>query len=161
MLSSEEGIGGTGMQFLEEEILEITETTWQSMLALDIRPRALPALMGPVEGYFTAKVDISGAWTGAVLLHGSRQLAAAAVIFSHEPGGGSEQDSLDAMYELTNIIGGNIKSLLPEPCQLSLPSVEGTTDEHLWVPGMERMSELVFDCQDQPLFVSVWKRQDG
>ncbi len=149
------------MQFLEEEILEITEATWQSMLGLAIGPRALPATMGPVDGYFTGKVEISGAWTGAVLLHGSRQLAAAAaaVIFSHEADGGPEQDSMDAMYELTNIIGGNIKSLLPEPCQLSIPTVEASTDEHLRVLGMERMSELVFDCQDQPLFVSVWQRQ--
>ena len=66
------------MQFLEEEILEITETTWQSMLGLDIQPRALPSSMGPVEGYYTGKIEISGAWTGAVLLHGSRQLAAEA-----------------------------------------------------------------------------------
>lgn len=149
------------MQFLEEKFLEITETAGQSMLGLDIGPRALPATMGPVEGYFTGKVEISGAWTGAVLLNGSRQLAkaAAAVIFAHEPGGGPEQDSLDAMYELTNIIGGNIKSLLPEPCQLSIPSVEAVTDEHLTILGMVRMSELLFDCQDQPLFVSVWQRQ--
>jgi len=160
MLSSEKGIGGARMQFLEEEILEITETTWQAMLGLDIYLRALPASMGQVDGYFTGKVEISGAWAGAVLLHGSRQLAAAAaaVIFSHEPGGGPEQDSMDAMYELTNIIGGNIKSLLPEPCVLSLPSVEATTEEHLEILGMERMSELLFDCQDQPLFVSVWQR---
>ncbi len=149
------------MQFLEEEILEITEATWQSMLGLDISPRALPATMGAVEGYFTGKVEISGAWTGAVLLHGSRQLAqaAAAVIFSHGAGEGSEQDSLDAMYELTNIIGGNIKSLLPVPCQLSRPTVVATTDDHLQILGMERMNELVFDCQGEPLFVSVWQQQ--
>ncbi len=149
------------MQFLEEEILEITETTWQSLLGLDIHPRALPATMGPAEGHLTGKVEISGAWTGAVLLHGSRDLAAAAaaVIFATEAGAGSEQDSFDAMYELTNIIGGNIKSLLPEPCQLSLPCVEATTDEHLQILGMEKVSELVFDCQGQPLFVSVWQQQ--
>ncbi len=149
------------MQFLEEEILEITEATWQSILGLDIRPRALPASMGPVAGYLTGKVEISGAWTGAVLLHGSRELAAAAaaVIFSTEPDAGTDQDSVDAMYELTNIIGGNIKSLLPEPCQLSIPCVESTTDDHLKISGMKRMSELVFDCQEQPLFVSVWQRQ--
>ncbi len=161
MLPRKEGIGGTRMQFLEEEILEITETTWQSMLGLEIHPRALPVSIGPVEGNLTGKVEISGAWTGVVLLHGSHELAAeaAAVIFSTEAGGGTAQDSLDAMYELTNIIGGNIKSLLPEPCQLSLPSVEQTTDAHLQVLGMEKVSELVFDCQDQPLFVSVWQQQ--
>jgi len=147
------------MQFLEEEILEITGTTWQAMLGLDIHPRALSAFMGQVDGYFTGKVEISGAWTGAVLLHGSRQLAAAAGIFSPEPGGGPEQDSMDTMYELTNIIGGNIKSLLPEPCVSSLPRVETTTEEHLEILGIQRMSELLFDCQDQPLFVSVWQRQ--
>jgi hypothetical protein len=43
------------MQFLVEDILEIPETTWQSMLGLDIHPRALPASMGPEEGYFTGK----------------------------------------------------------------------------------------------------------
>ena len=149
------------MQFLEEEILEITETTWQSMLGLDIHPRALPASMGPAEGHLTGKVEISGAWTGAVLLHGSHELAAAAaaVIFATEPGAETKQDSFDAMYELTNIIGGNIKSLLPEPCQLSLPCVETTTDAHVKISGMEKVSELVFDCQEQPLFVSVWQRQ--
>jgi len=148
------------MQFLEKEILEITETTWASMLGLDIRPREFTAGMGSVEEYLTGKIEITGAWTGAVLLHGSRELAAAAaaIIFSHELGGGTEQDSLDAMYELTNIIGGNIKSLLPEPCDLSLPSVEATTEDHLQLLGLEQISELVFDCQTQPLFVSVWKK---
>ena len=28
------------MQFLEEEILEITETTWSAMMGLDILPNA-------------------------------------------------------------------------------------------------------------------------
>jgi hypothetical protein len=55
MLSSEEKIGEMHMQFLVEDILEIPETTWQSMLGLDIHPRALPASMGPEEGYFTGK----------------------------------------------------------------------------------------------------------
>lgn len=48
------------------------------MLGLDLSPRVLPATMGPVEGSFTGKVEISGALTGTVLLHGSRQLAGAA-----------------------------------------------------------------------------------
>jgi hypothetical protein len=111
------------MQFLEEEILEIPETTWQSMVGLDIHPRALPASMGHDEGSFRGKVDLSGAWRGAVLLHGSRQLARAeaAVIFSHEPGGGPEQGFLDAMYELRSPICGNIKPLVSEPCSRLFP----------------------------------------
>ncbi len=151
------------MQFLEEEILEITEATWQSILGLDIRPRTLPASIDVTEGSLIGKVEVSGAWNGAVVLLGSRKLAqaAAAVIFAHESGEATDQDAVDAMYELTNIIGGNIKSLLPEPCQLSLPSVETMNDAEVQMPEMERVSEFMFDCQNEPLLVSVWKRQDG
>lgn len=161
MLSSEEGIRGTPTQFLEEEILEITEPTWQAMLGLDIYPRTVPASMGLVDGYFTGKVEISGAWTGAELLHGSRHIGPSCSrgVFSHEADGVSEQDFLDAKYELTIIMDGSIASLLPEPWQLSLVTVEAKTKEHFQILGMERMSELVFDCQDQPLFVSVWQCQ--
>lgn len=84
-------------------------------------------------------LDISGAWRGAVLLHGSRQLAqaVAAVIYSDEPGGGHEQGSLDAMYELTNSIGGNFRFPCPGPCQHSLPTVESTKDSQLPILGMQ------------------------
>jgi len=95
-----------------------------------------------------------------VLLHGAEPLIreAAGVIFGFKEGEVSHQDQLDAMYELTNIIGGNIKSLLPEPCQLDLPKVQTTTPEMLEVAGAERVSDLVFDCQGQPMYVSVWKK---
>ncbi|MGD9849800.1 MAG: chemotaxis protein CheX [Nitrospirales bacterium] len=150
------------MQFLEQEILEITETTWQAMLGLDIHLRPLPAVLNPHEDFLTGRVEISGAWNGVVLLHGSSQLtrSAAAMIFANGMLDVTSQDLMDAMYELTNIIGGNIKALLPEPSQLSLPCVHGTTPEIVAVPGAEQVSDLVFDCQGQPLFVSVWKRID-
>ena len=43
------------------------------------------------------------------------------------------EDLLDAVGELGNIIGGNVKSLLLRSCRLSLPSAEivaGATDPH-------------------------------
>lgn len=150
------------MQFLEQEISEITETTWQAMLGLDIHPHSGEAVLQPTQGFLTGRVEISGAWNGVVLLHGSSQLAesAASMIFANGAPGVTEQDKLDAMYELTNIIGGNIKSLLPESSHLSLPSVEFTAPDRLTVSGATHMSELVFDCQGQPLFVNVWKYAD-
>lgn len=150
------------MQFLEQEILEITETTWQAMVGLDIRPKTLPGIVEPMEEFLTGRVEISGAWNGAILLHGSSQLAgsAASVIFAHGGMDVTRQEALDAMYELTNIIGANIKSLLPEPSRLSLPLVEPTTPGSLHVEGARRVSELLFDCQRQPLFVTVWQKQD-
>ena len=148
------------MQFLEQEIFEIAEATWQSIVGMQVSSGAGVATMPSPEGFLTGSVEISGAWNGVVLMHGAEPLIrnAAAVIFGSNASEVSHQDQLDAMYELTNIIGGNIKSLLPEPCQLALPKVESTTPELLEVAGAERLSDLVFDCQGQPIYVSVWKK---
>jgi chemotaxis protein CheX len=148
------------VQFLEQEILEITEMTWQAMLGLEIQACALPPTIDLAEEFWTGNVEISGAWNGLVVLHGSWQLAnaAACVIFGNGRSEVTAQDRSDAMYELTNVIAGNIKSLLPGPCQLALPRVMLTTLKSWDVPHAECVSELVFDCQDQPLYVSLWKR---
>jgi chemotaxis protein CheX len=149
------------VQFLEQEILEITETTWQAMLGLDLQAGTLPANIDWAHGFWTGKVEIFGAWNGVVLLHGSEQLthSAAAVIFASGHSEITDQDRKDAMHELTNVIAGNIKSLLPGSCQLSLPQVMQTTPDGLNVAHAERVSALVFDCQAQPLLVSLWKRE--
>lgn len=148
------------MQFLEQEIFEITEMTWQAMLGLDIQARTLPLTFDLAGEFWTGKVEISGAWNGVMVLHGSGQLAhsAASVIFANDCSEVSAQERSDAMYELTNVIAGNIKSLLPGTCQLALPQVMLTNLESLEVAHADCVSELVFTCQDQPLSVSLWKR---
>ena len=78
--------GGTGLptvKFLEKEIFEMTETTCQALLGFVLQPSTVPAAIDLAGGFCTGKVEISGAWNGVVLLHGSGQLArcAASVIF--------------------------------------------------------------------------------
>lgn len=148
------------MQFLQEEIMEITETTWSAMLGLDIQSK--DGIMFPFQDEITliGMVDISGAWKGQVCLYGTDTLsqAVAAKIFSKPFEKVQAQDQVDAIYELTNIIAGNIKACLPEPSHLSLPTVrvheEG--DEHL--KGCNKVSELVFECEHQLLLIRVWKQ---
>ena len=48
---------------------------------------------------------------------------AAAALLGVELDDVTTEDVTDALGELANIIGGNVKSLLPEPCALSLPHV--------------------------------------
>lgn len=148
------------MQFLEEERVEITETTWGAMMGLDIRPD--PAYSGSTPSdILMGQVGISGAWDGEVRLHGTQALAksAAAKIFALEQDAVQTQDQVDAVYELTNIIAGNIKSLLPEPCQLSLPTVMSESEWDETVNGSDKVSELIFECEGQPLLVTVWKQR--
>jgi CheY-specific phosphatase CheX len=148
--------------FLEQEIIEMTEEAWHAMVGLDLNPADHPARIEPGEGFLTGKVEVEGNWDGVIQLHASFQLAktAAIVIFGYEAEDVTEQDTLDALYELTNIIGGNIVSRLPGICRLSLPCVERTRNRHLRVSGAEPVCEVDFVCCGQPLFVMVWKRRD-
>ena len=73
-----------------------------------------------------ATVAISGAWDGRVLLCFSppaARRAAAALLGVEEADEVGDVDVADAVGELANIIGGSVKSLMPQPTVLSLPAV--------------------------------------
>ena len=149
------------MQFLEEEILEITEATWGAMMGLDIFPNATFPEPSGDENILIGQVNISGGWDGQVRLHATAALgrATSAKMFQMDPDIIQAQDQIDAIYELTNIIGGNIKSLLPEPCKLSLPTVQLGSEWTPHVDGADQVSELAFECEGHPLLVTVWKQR--
>jgi chemotaxis protein CheX len=70
-------------------------------------------------------VHISGTFNGFVSVVCRQSLARkiGEILFKHPGAALSYQEMQDAMRELTNMIGGNIKGLLPEPSSLSLPVV--------------------------------------
>ncbi len=70
-----------------------------------------------------------------------------------------EEEIQDAIGELANMTGGNIKSLLPEPCYLSLPAV-AITDHGFRVPGSELVTQINFACDDNLFMVSLLKRRE-
>jgi hypothetical protein len=73
-----------------------------------------------------ATVSIRGAWHGAVLVRLAPELALRFTreLLQIEPGSSDDPDVTDVVKELANMIGGNLKGLLPEPCTLSLPSLD-------------------------------------
>ncbi len=83
--------------------------------------------------------------------------AAAEAMFDADPGSLSEQEVSDALGELTNMVGGNIKSLVPAPSKLSLPSVSEDVNYTVRVPGAVLLSRVALLCSDAPVLVSVWK----
>ncbi|WP_254508734.1 chemotaxis protein CheX [Anatilimnocola floriformis] len=72
-----------------------------------------------------ATIRIDGAWSGSVALVFSAELArnAACRMLKLSPDEVTDADELEVAAELANMIGGNLKSLLPSPSQLSLPVV--------------------------------------
>jgi chemotaxis protein CheX len=81
-----------------------------------------------------ATVSVRGMWEGAVTLGCTSACArtVAGLMFGAEAGELSADDIADATGELVNIVGGNVKSLMPGPSRLSLPLVSlhgGGADE--------------------------------
>lgn len=143
------------MQYLEGEIRQITEWVWSSILERELQcePAATSSL--PRAGSLLSTVEIQGDWEGAVALQCSPQLAhqLAASMFNLESQETSTSDTYDALGELTNMIGGNIKALLPAPAQLSLPKVAEGQDLTAELLGSTVLSQVSFADQGEPFHV--------
>ena len=64
----------------------------------------------------------------------------------------------DALGEMTNIIGGTIKSFLPEPSCLSLPAVAEGMDCYFRVIGSRLVAQHCYSLQGEPFQVTVVER---
>jgi chemotaxis protein CheX len=71
-------------------------------------------------------------------------------MLGREPQG--EAELVDAIGEIANMTGGNVKALLPGPSVLSLPEVAAGTAAA--VPGRP-VSRLAFAVDSSPLVVAV------
>ncbi len=143
-----------------EEISSIAQEVWESLLGMPLLPHPLgpdaPALQGQS---MTGCVSVSGAWNGSVFLQCDLEVAAALAesMFAADPGTLGEDEVSDALGELTNMVGGNIKSLLPAPSRLSVPSIAQGESYSVRVPGAVLLHRVVLVCAPGPVHISVWK----
>jgi chemotaxis protein CheX len=139
-----------------DDLEVITREVWTSFLDGD--PTGLvQGGDGPQGERVTGCVHLSGAYTGSLMLHCSAPAArdAAAAFFSMQPGDVTSAEIIDAIGELANMVGGNVKSMLPGPSVLSLPAdVQG----QLAVPGAQLEREVRLVWRSEPLGVSLWQQ---
>jgi chemotaxis protein CheX len=141
----------------EEDLATIAEQVWSSYLdPEEIAPLLpFPAPQQLVE--VSASVSVTGAWRGHVVLSCSSTAAknAAAALLGVEFEEVTAEDIADALGEVVNIIGGNVKSLLPEPSALSLPHVLlGRVDVEHW-PSVTKICQLNGSWQDEMVSITV------
>jgi chemotaxis protein CheX len=145
-----------------EDLFEITQMVWESFLnptgdelAGQLRPPSATTATDEVS----AAVAVTGAWQGHIVV--SCSMAAAreisALLLEIPLPEVSESDVADALGELANIIGGNVKGLLPRPCALSLPYLVVAASEHVRWPSATVESRLLADWHDEPIVVTVLK----
>jgi CheY-specific phosphatase CheX len=145
------------MQFAEREIVALTEDIWLEILGLPTHP-----VDGCAAGYlkgrtFDGIINITGDWQGAVAVQVPKPLASrvAQILFGLGDEAPSLEDMQDALGEITNMTGGNIKALMPGECHLSLPAVVEGADYTVRIPGTTIITRVVFDCGGAPAVVSL------
>ena len=105
-----------------------------------------------------SSVSITGSWTGHVVYASSTAAArrAAAAFLAMEMEEVSEEDVSDVLGELANIVGGNVKAMLPPGAFLSLPQVILAPESTARYPNAERISGVYGMWDDQPVSISMW-----
>jgi chemotaxis protein CheX len=108
-----------------DDLWGIAEMVWASYLD---PVGEHPLMSGPVvQGTddVAGMVSISGAWEGRVVVTFTPAASrhAAAALLGAGPDEMTRDDVEDSVGELVNIVGGSVKSLMPQPTVLSLPEV--------------------------------------
>ena len=110
-----------------DSVRAIADDVWLAMVGED---EVLLPLPGPApEHPVSAWVEVVGPWNGVVVLTCDRATAeelTRCVLRANPPEHVQDEDVEDAFGELANVLGGNVKSLLPGPSALGLPEVGPT-----------------------------------
>lgn len=114
------------------DVLTLLEEVWESFVGADepLLPRSLtpghPETRhhAPEAGaWWSASITITGTWSGTVTIELPATAAEAVTRRMLAVDLAGPDDVADAIGELVNMVGGNIKAALPDPTSLSLPVV--------------------------------------
>lgn len=145
-----------------EDVLSVAEDVWMALLGEDepLLPRAVAA-GAPFEalGVWSAAISVSGGWHGVVTVEldeGVARRLTARMLAIPTVEEVQDSDVADAVGELVNMVGGNVKSLMPGPSALSLPSV--AAGRAAFASDVREASRLDLAWRGAPVRISVHVR---
>lgn len=144
------------MSVCNSDIFAITQNVLETMVNIGVSEGDAPRPCSQTER-MTGCVQISGAWRGAVVLQTNEGFVrrAACEMFRIPDSQVSDADMQDTLAEITNMIGGHIKSQVPSPSFLSLPSVTTGQDFNFRLAGAEIVGEMPMSSHEEPLTVLI------
>jgi len=127
----------------DSQIGEIVQSIFSTMLNIDAA--RVEDDFPPSHDCLVTSIQITGEWVGSVVLGMSPTAACAAAAAmlrmpSHEV---TDSDQQEVAAELVNMIGGNLKSLLPGPSCLSLPTVVTGHEFNLRMHGAKLTDDVL------------------
>lgn len=140
------------MSVTSEDLGRIVTEVWRDILSLETVPAEASE-----PGELTGCIQITGAFRGAVVLSVPLAMAraAAAAMFALDPSAVGEAEERDAIGELTNMIGGHVKAMVPSVSQLALPAVVPGCDHCLQRCKLQPLAERAMRCGDTAFIVRV------
>ncbi len=148
------------MILTDDEFFGLAESVWSSTLGLDLqRADDIDGKIGDTT--LTSCVQITGDWEGAVTVRCSTSLAEklAAAMFAMEISEVSEDEIRDAIGEIANMTGGNVKGLAPGTNTLALPTVSEGGEDALSIAKTRQLNHIVGISEGEPIVFTVLGRQ--
>ncbi|MBS1834588.1 MAG: chemotaxis protein CheX [Acidobacteria bacterium] len=145
----------TSMDTYRDQVAQLFQDVFRMMLKLEVTLLTEPLELRPSQ--VTSAVYFAGPWHGATLLECSLPLA---LVFTRrlmpdcDPQT-FDDDVQDAMGELANIVGGNLKPLLPDGTVLSMPSVVQGSNYSMRLCGNHSHIRLPFVCAEGRFWITI------
>jgi chemotaxis protein CheX len=142
-----------------KDLLVIMEQVWLAYMDPEGIDPLVPVDDEPVMSEIHAWVAITGPWEGHVMVTCSRTQArnVAAAFLAMSSDEVPDEDVADVVGELANIVGGNVKSMLPPGCALSTPYFVGEGEGPFRSPDAVCVAELVGRWRNELLSVGMWQ----
>ena len=141
------------------DLEEIAGWVWAAFLAGDgaaMTPLLSQAPLDAAAATLHAFVGVQGAWSGQVLLELTEATAVEVCQEMLQATEVTDADVTDAVGELVNMVGGNVKSLMSSPSSLGLPMVMHGTLTHRATHDVAELCRADLEWRGRPLRVSVW-----
>ena len=147
-------------EIIYSSIRDVTEELWRTTLHRELELSATEERVPEHRPLVVVSVHLSGGWNGSVSVVVSEPTSweIARLMFPGLPEEAlSYELVVDAMRELANMTGGNLKSLLPATSTLSLPEFHVWRSDRYYQQRREPFVELHCTFGDQPYHVVIEK----
>lgn len=144
---------------ITDQVLAIAKDVFTAMIdgepgGVDLWTEALPYMNDPLHAW----VDMAGALPARAALSAEHTTCldlARALMSMGADEEVSTADLIDAFGEVANVVGGNIKALIPDPGTLSLPQV----GKDLPIAALPD-HQVILRWWGSPILISLWTLED-
>jgi chemotaxis protein CheX len=145
----------------KDDLEGITSDVWQSFVSEGETTSFCDSIAPEPDDRVTGCVHISGAYTGSLTVRCSTPMARqiAGALFGLPEQEVTDAEVADAVGEIANIVGGNVKSTLPGPSALSLPAIAQGPHSWLAVPGVRLVLQIALEWRAEPFVVSLFQQR--